>query len=58
MSPETIKLMSERVYRLVYKKLEWEPGNSKEGTGVEASNSTELKTYVIHNQIRMSSAFV
>ena len=44
MNSEPRKLMSEGVYRSVNKKLERGSGNSKEGTGVDASNSSELKT--------------
>lgn len=43
MGPAPRKLISEAVYGLVNKKLEWGPGNSKEGTEAEASNSTELR---------------
>lgn len=36
--------MSEGVHRLVNKKLEWWPGNSKAEAGMQASNSIELNT--------------
>lgn len=44
MAPEQRKLISKGIYRLVNKKLDRCLGNSKEGTGVGASNSTELST--------------
>jgi hypothetical protein len=43
MSSEPRKLTNEGVYRSVNKKLGRGSGNSKEGTGLDASNSSELK---------------